>query len=296
MSSLIWPVFFAVLSPCLFAMMNLLDKFVVANKVKHIFSFAFYAGCVNLFLGVALGLFLDWQGYAFGDYLAPLVAGILSGSQFVIYYLLIQEEDVSNVVGFIYFYPLIVALLSFLFLHEVLSLVSYIGMAMILLGVFLLSVRVSRIRLKATAWMIATLILVIALYEFLVKVSVTRLPILNGTAICIMATGLTAMLVILSRKARQGIAYEFRNLKWAVINECMTFLAISTTFLAMAGLPATIVSSIAAIQPMAVLLFEQALHGMGLRLSRDPGIRHKILPIGMIVIGVILLYLPQAFA
>jgi hypothetical protein len=57
----------------------------------------------------------------------------------------------------------------------------------------------------------------------------------------------------------------------------------------MVGLPATIVSSIAAIQPLAVLIFEKIAQKLFGHMVKDSHILPKLIPISLIVIGVILL-------
>jgi cytochrome c biogenesis protein CcdA len=58
----------------------------------------------------------------------------------------------------------------------------------------------------------------------------------------------------------------------------------------MANLPATIVSSIGAIQPLTVLFFERLFNKRFGGISRDTVLIKKLVPIILIVIGVILIY------
>jgi hypothetical protein len=58
----------------------------------------------------------------------------------------------------------------------------------------------------------------------------------------------------------------------------------------MSGLPATIVSSIGAIQPLAVLFIEKILQMLGIKLTHNGSFSQKILPLTLIVLGVIIIY------
>lgn len=287
------PLIFAIISPFAWGSMNIVDKYVVSQRVKNALSYAWITAFVNVMIGGVFAVFLDWSSVRISDMLFPVLAGILLGSQFFPYYLLLQKEDVSHLIGFIYFYPVIVSLLSFLFLHEVLSLLSYVGMVVTLIGVVLLSVRIGKLQLKMTAWLIALMILVVAVYEFFIKVAVSDIPFWNGTAVSVIFMGLTVMVLAVYGPVRRGIPTEWHNLKWAVLSESLTFVGILTVYFAMSGLPATIVSSLAATQPLAVLLLENILTRSGIPIARDTALFKKLIPIIVIVLGVLLLYLPE---
>jgi len=175
-ASILSPLIFAIISPFIWGFMNVLDKFVISHKVKNSLSFTVVAGIANIAIGILLALFLDWRGISFVDLLSPAIAGSIFGLHFFIYYYALGKEDASNLIGFMYVYPIIVAILSFLFLNEKLSVISYIGICLILLGAVFLSVKAKKIRLKVSLWMIVSLIIIVALYEFFIKVA-TNSPI-----------------------------------------------------------------------------------------------------------------------
>jgi len=290
------PLILAIVSPIIWGFMNVLDKYVVSKKVKRALSFTIVTGVVNLIFGLILILFLKWN-FQLKDYIYPAIAGMLLGSQFFSYYIILKKEDASNLIGIIYLYPVFVALLSYLFLNEKLSLPSYLGMFIILIGVALLSVRMRKIKLVVSFWLIFVMILVCALYEFFIKVATNNLPAINGMAINSTFTGLVVIIpLMLHKKTRQGLAYELRNFKWALLSESLTFLGVITTYLAMAGLPATIVSSVAALQPLSVIIFERAADKYLGKMIRDHLLLPKLIPILLIILGVFLLYLTEIMA
>ncbi len=295
-TSIFLPLIFAIISPFIWGFMNVLDKFVVSYRVKNPLSFTIVAGIVNLAIGIILALFLNWSNITLSDLFFPAIAGLIFGSQFFLYYHMLGKEEISNVIGFVYVYPIIVAILSFLFLNEKLSLVSYIGICLILLGVIFLSVKAKKIKLKVSLWMIVSLIIIVALYEFFIKIATNNLPELNGISISSICVGLVILPGLFNKKIRLGFPRELKNIKWALLNESLTFLGILTTYFAMAGLPATIVSSIAATQPFTVLILESLANKIGVKISIENNFSKKIVPILLIVLGVVLLYLPEIIA
>lgn len=281
---------FAMLSPLVGSIVNTLDKFIVSKKVKTPASFTVIAGIVNLVLGIILALFLDWGNYSFSNYIYAIIAGVIMGAEYYLYYAALRKEDVSSVIGFIYFYPVVVSILSFLFLGEVLSWVSYVGMALVLTGVMLLVIRIEHMHSRIKIAAILTMIAVVSLITFFAKLSTGILPEFHGAAIYSICVGLTVMLGLFNKKIRKGIKYEMRNCKWSILVESLTFSGAVIIFFALAKLPATVVSAIAASQPLMVLFIETAIVKFGIIKSRDHKLLPKLLSIILIVLGVILLY------
>lgn len=285
------PLLLAILSPFVWGLMNILDKTVVSNKVKNPLSFAVVAGLANLLLGITLALFLKWDNVSARDCLFPVISGLILGTSFFVYYKILDREDVSDLIGFIYFYPIIIALLSFLFLREILPLVGYLGVALILSGVLVLSFKGKQTRTSIGFVVIFILILMTALYEFSIKIATTSLPEMNGAAITSIFVGLATLPGLFNKNIRSHFPKELKNLGWSLMIESFTLVGILTTYFAMAGLQATTVSSIAASQPLTVLILESAANKMGLKISQDTNYAQKAFPIILIVLGVLLLSL-----
>ena len=171
---------FAFLAPIFWALMNVLDKFVISQKVQNALSFAAVAGIINILYGFILALTLHWSNIDFKSILFPVLTGSLLGLQFYVYFVILKHEDVSHFIGLMFVYPAIVALLAFIFLHEKISTAGYVGMTIIVIGAMLLSLRVKRVNLGKSAWMIVTATFLSAGYEFFAKIGTTNIPELNG--------------------------------------------------------------------------------------------------------------------
>lgn len=289
-STIALPLACAILGPFVEAMANILDKYVISHRVRRPSSFAVVGGVVNLVFGLSLMAFLDWGAVSsFGDILFPIIAGIIFGSQYLIYYHLLGEEDVSNVIGMIYVYPIIVAILSFLFLGERFPWITYAGIVLVLIGGVLLSTNISSLKRGFMVWLMALMVLLVALHEFFIKVATNNLPALNGLAVGLIAIGLTLCLGMLHRPTREGVGDEWCNLKWAVFGEILGLAGLAAIYLAMAGLPATIVSTIGAIQPLILLFLEKGIHATGVNLCRDVRLLNRLVPISLMVLGIVLM-------
>src|SRR3989344_4124902 len=127
--------FFAILVPISFALMNVFDSFVIKKKIKHILGFSAVSGLTNIILGIILASFLSWENINFFDLKFPILAGAVYGVQLYVYYGLMLKHDASNAVGLTYLYPILVSILSFIFIGEKLSLIGYVGAVITLIGV-----------------------------------------------------------------------------------------------------------------------------------------------------------------
>ncbi len=288
-----WPLFFAFLSPALFGFMNVFDTFIVKRRVKHVLGFAVVSGVTNILLGILLALFLDWSTYSFSDFGFSILAGLVIGIQLCFYYIMLSKHDVSHAIGLVYVYPILVALLSFIFLNEKLSLIGYLGAIITLTGVLLMNLRISKLKISLAFWSLGAVAVGSALNEFFIKIASFQIGAWHGTAINSIIMGLVVIPLLLKKNIKIGFRKEFKNIKWTFISETLTIGAIVALYFAMTGLPATIVSVISVTQPLFVLGFEWLAFITGIRIVKDMVWRHKLLSILLIVIGIAILYLTE---
>lgn len=289
MNPLTIPHIIAILSPFVYAFVNVIDKYIVAHKVKKPHGFAVISGIWVGVFGLIVASLVSWEGIELKSLIYPLITGLIIGPYFFLYYYVMQKEDASHMVGLAYTYPIIVALLSFIFLGEIISWIGYLGMLIALSGVLILSLRLKKIKLKASIFAVLAIILYLGVYEFLVKVIVTNVPMWNGIAVSSIANAFSTSLFLISPKVRGQFTSELKNFKWGLPTEAMGAAGVITVYFAMSYLPATIVSSIGAIQPAAVLFLERIADPIFGKMKRDHLLLPKLFAIILIIIGVVLL-------
>ena len=285
--------FFAIISPFLWGFVNIFDKYIIVKKVRNPISFTTIASIISFIISLILIFLLDWSEISYKAMLVPIFTGILYGFQVLLYYYFLKKEDVSTLVGFVYTYPLFVAILSFFFLNEILSITSYIGMILILTGVLMLSVRLKRIKLKVAVWVIISIILITSIYEFCIKITTLNMPEINGLSIQLLTSNFVVFTTLFNKKIRKDFYKELKNFRFAVLIEILTIFATLTIYLAMSGLSATIVTSISAIQPLAVLFYERIADKIFGKMQRDHLLLPKLSAISLMVLGIILLYISE---
>src|SRR3989344_5903806 len=126
---MIIPFLLAIFAALTWAVLNILDKFVISHRIRNLLSYGVMVGIANLTYVVILASFLDWSPVGLQDLLYPTLAGLLIGGQLCVTFFLFAKEDASYIQGFSFTYPILVALLSYFFLTEALHLQGYIGMA-----------------------------------------------------------------------------------------------------------------------------------------------------------------------
>jgi drug/metabolite transporter (DMT)-like permease len=161
---------------------------------------------------------------------------------------------------------------------------------LILAGVVMLTIRMHKLKFKVAIWMIISMMIVSALYRFFIKISTIRIPEINGIAINSIFIGIMLLPLLFHKKTREGIKYELKNAKWALLGESLTIISMVATYIAMKNLPATLVSAVAAAQPLSILLLETIFGCLGITICRDKNILHKLIPLSLIVAGIILMY------
>ncbi len=283
--------FLALLSPLFWAATNLIDKYIISRKVTNEITYLPVFGLANFIFGVVLALVLDWSVIHPSMLFFPAIAGIAYAVGTVFYLRLLKREDVTHVIGLVYLYPVLVAVLSFIFIGEQLSWFGYLGMALVLMGIFLLYTRMKKINLQTSIWFIVAVIFSSALQEFMIKLGTTTISPWHGLAISEVVLGCCLSLFLFSKNIQKNSIQEFKNLPYAFLSVVFVFGGIGTLYFALTSLPVTVVSSVAAIQPVAVLMFERAL-ATKLRIPvKDRMLLPKLGAIILIVGGVMLLYI-----
>jgi drug/metabolite transporter (DMT)-like permease len=292
---LIISLIFVIICPFAYAFVNIFDKYVVSYRVKKPLGMSAISSIPLFLVGMIMILLADWSNIAINSLLIPVIGGIFVGMQYYSYFFLIKHEDASNLSGIVYFYPVIVALLSFFILEERLGPISYFGLMLIIFGVVKLSYQTSASKSFMGFLIIAVNILLLALFEFSAKLTTTQLPIMNGLGIITLVASFVIFAALIFKRVRTDFFFELKNLKWGFASEFFTLIATLTLFLALKNLSATVVSAIASIQPMVVLFYEKIAEKRLKKISHHNGIKTKIFYILSIVLGVMFMYLQEIF-
>ncbi len=289
-------VLFATLSPIFWGLADISHKYIISHKIRNGVSYLVIWGGIQLASGILLASFLDWKGVTFGALLFPLFSGLLYGIESFLYIEILKTEEASHVLGFIYLYPAVTALLSWVFLKEVHGAFTYTGVILIIMGVTFLSVRLSRQRITRIIFGFFLIGTLIGVHCFLVKMATIGLTVPQGISVDIMALGATLMIPLCVASVRRNVTRDVRHLPWVLLSN-IELLGLVCGYLAMARLPATIVSSMGSLQMIVVIICEHFLRqreakGNSRYFGEKKGewaerrLRPKLMPLSIIMIGV----------
>ncbi|MFA6461220.1 MAG: EamA family transporter [Candidatus Woesearchaeota archaeon] len=279
----------ALISPLFYAGVNVYDKYIVERVAKHHLSYMVVEGGCFLSLAIMVGVFLDWSSFSFSSIIFPVITGLIYGGNTWWYYYLISKEDVSNVIGMMYIYPLFVSLMSFILLKEVIPFLGYVGMILTIIGAVWISTRIERFNFKILG-VLVLFILGVALGEFMIKIVTNNLPPLNGWVIGLIVSSLVTVIGIFFLSIRKNVKKDVVLFPIAMGGALITCVASLALYFAIDYLPVTIVSAVGATQPLFVVLTERIVNlKLGI-ISKDLRLVHKLGAVILVVVGVILIY------
>lgn len=280
---------YALILPFALALVSILDKYVISKRVRNYKAFLIVIAAAQIIIAGIIASFLEWHFLSLYGAAFAVTAGLFVGIGAYSYYYLLRTEDASCIIGLSYLYPIVVALLSVIFLHETLTLLAYAGVLLTVLGAVLLSSRWPGVKTKALMPMLFV-ILFTGTYEFLIKIASNYVSEWHGIVLTSAGIIVAYSPMLFVKSVSKDLHSEMKNLNFALIIESIVFLEFLIVYIAMKGASATIVAAISATQPLVVLFYETLGNRFGADISKQHW-KEKILPILLIVIGVALIYL-----
>lgn len=143
--SLVLSVVGAVGSPVVYAIVYTIDKLAIDRRVQSTVGYVPFVGFLDVAFGLVLmGVCGEWDRGTVGRWGVwawawPLLAGAAYGVAEFVYFFALEGADVSRVSGVEDFYPVLVAVLSRVFLGDRIPPVGYAGIALSTLGAVCLS-------------------------------------------------------------------------------------------------------------------------------------------------------------
>jgi len=134
------------LSPLSLSIANIIDKFSIDRRVKSPFSLCALVGCYEILVATVELAASPWPKIENKiTYLYPVISGTCDGVYLYLYYYAMCYIDASVIVGVMYLYPIVVLILTELFMTEQLSFLAFLGIGLLLSGAITLSVDLIRI-------------------------------------------------------------------------------------------------------------------------------------------------------
>lgn len=123
---------YALLSPLVFSVVNFGDKFIIEKHIKDTRAMPVYSGIVAFFTGCVLFVITGFPTLPLKDMILVMVTGVMTSVGAALYFTAVARDEASKIIVLIQMQPVIVLLLSLVFLNDTLSLQQLIGFILIL--------------------------------------------------------------------------------------------------------------------------------------------------------------------
>jgi drug/metabolite transporter (DMT)-like permease len=128
----------SIAGPMILAIANIIDKAVISSVVKNPFIVMLFSGAIALTAGIGFTVYsgVDTTTAPYG-----ILTGLMFGIGMILYFYTMSKEEASRVVSIISITPLAVLLMASAFLGEKFGTETYVGIASVVIGAFLISVK-----------------------------------------------------------------------------------------------------------------------------------------------------------
>jgi len=251
---------FAFLAPLFWGCNNVMSKFLIDKHLKNPYVFNAYYNIACLVLVVPLALY---SGLSFDPFLVAvaLACGLFSFAQNLLYLMALKVEEASRIVPLTFLYAAFASFFAFLLLGETVTAVQYAGAALLILGSVLVSLRGS---LRSIAVSPALKLMIVSDIMVGLTVVVEKFALAGISSFSLlfwMGIGQALACVVsvfASRRNRVDFAAALKlplktgGILW--LGAAVSTVAMLFFLAALSGGPATLVSSLNAVQPFFTLV------------------------------------------
>lgn len=254
--------FFAISAYALYSVTNFIYKFLIEKRIKDPIAIVILGGFEYLILGGVIFLAAGARFIPLNQSLLLLLAGCLLTFYLIPYFKALKLEDTSRVVPLFQFYPIITLILSFVFLHEILTFKALLGFALVIVGGFILGTE----KISGKIFSIRESLFLMLLASFLYSLTniifkfVTIENFWINFSYLTFGSALGCFLLLIKTDYRKTFSTQLHQLSLntlisIVVNSIINLFAELFTFFAISIGSVSLVSAINGIQPFIVLVY-----------------------------------------
>ena len=256
-------IFFAIAAPFLYAASNFFDKFLIEKKVRDPMILAVLGGFLTCLVGFIVLVFRGFPEILLGQLLYLLAAGMLFELALVPWYKALSLEDASRVSPLFQAIPMLVLVMSYLFLGERLATGQLLGFIFVLVGGYLLSVKdlgVGILKIRKALWWSLLSSLLFAVPLVLFKFVSLDLGFWDSLAYEFIGGGIGAIALLVFFYWRVGFREEVKAIRsktWLLLgaNEGIYLVSRLSNFYAISLAAVSLVTVLGGFQPFFMLIF-----------------------------------------
>jgi transporter family protein len=271
------------------SIVNVIDKFVLSKIVKNPYVPAIYLGALSFIIGIII---LIWRGQSLNwlNLILALISGALYCISTILYFHAVKREEISRVVPLFYLNIIFVALLGAWWFGEIFTIMTYIGIFLLIAGAILINFK-DRLAMGAAFWIMLISAFFLALSRILMKY-----VLISADYWTTFAWGRIGMFIVCIPLIFLYLK-DFRNsFSSAVIlssSEILNILGVLLLTAAVSLAPVTLVGSLTTLQPLFLFLITLLISyfkpNIIFEQLKGKQILIKAVSIIMIIVGVILI-------
>jgi uncharacterized membrane protein len=280
---------FTLLAAIFWAVANIIDKHVMDKEIRDPFVSTFFWGLIAFLIMGVTSLLMGSVVIPLETTVYSLIAGIFYGFAVLLFYRVILSEEISRVIPIILLTPIVVLILATVFLSEIFTPLRYLGIALLVLGSILISLKhKAKYSLSPVLGLTLVSMVLFASRDFMVKVATLNAgiwPVMFWASVGWLAVSAGLFAVHhprITKKAKIGIRHIMYNAIFATIAFIFSTMAISFGFV-------SLVSALRSVQSLFVFLIAVAISllwpGMIKEEVNRSVIKLKLIAIAIIIIG-----------
>ncbi len=163
-------ILFSILAAIVWAIVNIIDKYVLTKLVKTPIIPVMLFGIIGLVISIFMYFFKGFSELSYFHIFVAFIAGFCYLLMVLFYFKAIQIEEVSRIIPLFYLTQVFVVILAAIFLGEIFTFSKYIGIFLMIVGSVLISSRkITNISLGKAFWFMVLSCLALAVNDVLTK-------------------------------------------------------------------------------------------------------------------------------
>lgn len=252
---------FALVAPMLWAVGVVIDKYILTKHMQDPFSYQLLYTITEA--PILLLLLFTSISFAFPWFVLGIVGGLGTYLGLILYFKAMAIEEASRVISLLYISPIFVLPLAYVFLEEILSLPSYVGVAFLVLGAIFISYRKEEGRnsmISPALGLILASGVVWAGYEVLTKYVLDTIDYSSYLFWNFIGTIIIALSLFCFPKIRGNFLNDLQRVNrtvlfWRIVNTTLGLVAIIFYYIAMSGGLVSLVAAASSLEPFFVFTF-----------------------------------------
>ena len=292
----VW-ILFSILAAITWSVVNIVDKYVVTKWVDKPIVPVLIMGITGLVIGLGIIIPRGLSELSYINVIWTLVAGIFYTLMNIFYFKAAKIEEISRIVPLFSLVPLFVAILSAIFLGEIFTITTYLGIAFLVIGAILISSRkLTKISVGKAFWFTILGILSISINYVITKYLLSFADFWTIFSYTRMGAFLAVIPIFFLNYHDLVHIVKVHGKKVVGVmtaNEALNVLAVLFITIAAATGFITLVNALASIQPFFVLVFAVVLSIWYPKILREEITKStvfiKLVAIILLFIGVLLI-------